>query len=353
MGFHKILATFLIAIFFLAGCTTGDSIKSVVNHMKTDECLKSHHPNITPCYKELWRSNEDLILNLSDLAELRSKYKILFVRGYLSDAVVNAYGKYFDDQMNWLAESSVDIDYIVANKENSGFDSEFFPKRNADHLNKLIESDSSGKRFLIISHSKGGLDVLETLVKYPGLIQNKIAGWIPMQAPFWGTPVANWLTTDDSESKDIRKLTEEGIGFVMEQLLEGDKPVLATMRLDVRREVMSQLASASVISNLTETIPVIAFGSWKDPTFWFFTDTWMVSRDLMKNENGDLLENDGLVPVDSALLESEKESSSRFIKVEGVDHALPVMNSSYDFFFDRAKFTEILIKLWLERSRTF
>ena len=42
----------------------------------------------------------------------------------------------------------------------------------------------------IVSHSKGGLDVLEALITHPE-VRRFVDGWIAFQAPFFGSPVAD------------------------------------------------------------------------------------------------------------------------------------------------------------------
>lgn len=297
--------------------------------------------DLTTSFQQLWPGS-GVILSSYDLEELRTGYSILFVRGYLSDPVTAFRGAYFHDQMHWLEQEG--IAYLVATRANCGFDSEQLPARNATSLTRLITGIRSPKPVLIISHSKGGLDTLEMIVQHPDLLNRRVAGWISIQAPFGGTPVADWLTSN-GRNQPGRRFLETVIGWVMQGLLGGDRRVLRTMRTDVRSQFLEQHAPA--IAAACGKVPVLSFASWKAPSSSWRQDTWLKSRDYMKDAKGTLIQNDGLVPAESAVLRADGRPVGYFIQVEGIDHALPVMRSSYWPNFDRARFTQALLKVWL------
>src|SRR5882672_89204 len=56
---------------------------------------------------------------------------------------------------------------------------------------KLEELRGQGlRRVVIVSHSKGGLDTLEALLTGEQLWNNPVIGWVALQPPFYGTPIA-------------------------------------------------------------------------------------------------------------------------------------------------------------------
>src|SRR5262245_20228258 len=121
---------------------------------------------------------------------------VLLVRGFLSDAVVKigaliegipagrqvagGIGEYFDAQMQWLGRIQVPCERVM-------IESEAPVRDNAQRIRGRIETFP---RVFIISHSKGCLDVLEALLGAPAL-WSRLSGWIAIQGPFAGTPVAD------------------------------------------------------------------------------------------------------------------------------------------------------------------
>lgn len=148
----------------------------------------------------------------------------------------------------------------------------------------------------IISHSKGGLDTLETLLARPEL-QRFVEGWISFQAPFLGSPVAD-AACDSGRARRI--------GSTALSVLGADLQAVCDLRTDVRLRYMD--ARAVEIAKMTSTIPVMSVGTHRS----FFlppTGRWM---------NGMGLRNDGLVPIHSTIL-----PGSRFAVLEGLAHGEP------------------------------
>jgi hypothetical protein len=289
------------------------------------------------------------ILNSAMLGEIRRGYQILFVMGFLSDPIVELGGRYFDDQMAWL--KSKGIDCFRLDKGNSSFRSENLSQENAEVLKRTIDilhSIHPDKGILIISHSKGGLDALAAFFRYPVLVGKKVVGWIPLQTPFQGTLLADWVTSDDESG-----MASVVSGALMEEGFGGNPAVIRSMRTDVRGEAMKRKAEA--IHKLSTSISILAFASWIErdltPGKW---SALLGTRDLMKELAG--LDNDGVVPVNGAVLRANDRAASPFIKVVGIDHALPVMNAIPGYNgdppgfakLDRILFTSVLLRLWLD-----
>ncbi|MDY6855607.1 MAG: hypothetical protein SWO11_13035 [Thermodesulfobacteriota bacterium] len=306
--------------------------------------------NVTGRYNELMRQQEDKdVLDRARLSEIRDKYQILFVMGFLADPIVMTGCEYFNDQMRWLQDEQ--ISYLRADKENSGFNSQNLPSENADFLKQKIEElyrNNSKRKLLIISHSKGGLDTLATLLKYPDILNEKVAGWIPLQTPFEGTPLADWFTSDE-KGGDKDKL----IGKVVETLFKGNRDVVRTMRTDVRTQAIADYADS--IRLIAKKIPILAFASWDknnlNPGQWTLL---LMTRSLIKRLTD--IDNDGVLPVDGSVIRVNGDPISHFVRIRGVDHALPVMhalpilNIDIPGFrkFDRVDFAKVLLRLWLE-----
>ncbi|KAJ8643225.1 hypothetical protein MRB53_004973 [Persea americana] len=66
-------------------------------------------------------------------------------------------------------------------------------ERNAWELKQYIEELywGSGKRVLLLRHSKGGVDAAAALAIYSSALKDKVAGLALVQSPYGGTPIAS------------------------------------------------------------------------------------------------------------------------------------------------------------------
>jgi hypothetical protein len=60
-------------------------------------------------------------------------------------------------------------------------------------LDYILQARAQQKQIVIVSHSKGGLDTLEALLHPDAreLLGDTVVGWVALQAPFYGSPVAD------------------------------------------------------------------------------------------------------------------------------------------------------------------
>lgn len=265
------------------------------------------------------------------IGRLRS-YKILFVPGFLSDVVIAAgsyslmekikAGQYFDEQLAWMKEAGIDAERVVIESEES-------PKHNASVIAAAVRA--AGKPVIIVSHSKGGLDTLEALVSDAGLPE-RIRGWIPIQAPFLGSPVA-----DDIVGRAFLR----GPAFALMRSLEGSEKSLVSMTAPFRAAYYERHRDRiSELLGPRSPTRIICFASWQENEP-FRIDTFLeLSRDAMAKRG---IENDGLVPWKSAIL-----PGCAYAAVSGIDHAVPVMATN-ERPFDRVRFTKTLLSLLLAR----
>ena len=63
---------------------------------------------------------------------------------------------------------------------------------------------------IIYSHSKGGIDTLEALRERPDLLSH-IHGWVTVQSPFWGAPLASTIYNNHA-LRDVGKNLLEWLG---------------------------------------------------------------------------------------------------------------------------------------------
>ncbi|MCX5792108.1 MAG: hypothetical protein NTY45_07820 [Elusimicrobia bacterium] len=283
--------------------------------------------DLTEDYTRLLRA-PDQGLGEVEKAELR-KYKVLLVRGFLTGAYVEPFelfgrkinvGRYFKDQMAALDE--LGVEYALAD-----IDSVMLPGHNAAKLAGEIRNCE--KPVIIISHSDGGMYALQALVENPGLAA-RVRGFIPLQAPFNGTPVAVFVSGNRLLSAAMSKL----LGH-----FGGTMAALESLKPDERGGY--QRENSAAIAALVSRLNVLSFASWKAERHNRFDTLLEFSRDLMLRSG---LDNDGLVPADSAVL-----AGSDYIKVEGVDHVVTVMSADSILKFDRRAFTRALLAMTISR----
>ena len=98
----------------------------------------------------------------------------------------------------------------------------------------------SNKSVTIISHSKGGLDTLQALLENRSLWKTTVTGWVALQPPFHGTPVADNIPAV--------------LAGPLLSAFGGDQQSLLDLKTGVRQQYMS--SRANVIAELTQAIPV-------------------------------------------------------------------------------------------------
>ena len=263
-------------------------------------------------------------LGEKEVTELR-KCKVLLVRGFLTGGYVEPVeilgkkiwiGRYFNDQQEEL--KALGVEFAMAD-----IDSVMSPEHNAGKVAKEIRS--SEKPVILISHSDGGMYALQALVEDPALA-GKVRGFISLQTPFRGSPVADYVRGNKIFSSAMSRILRHFGGNI--ESLESLTPA--------KREGY-QAANRGAIGGVLSGLNMISFASWKAEKHGKFDTLLELPRDYMLKLG---LESDGLVPVDSAIL-----PGSDYIKLEGVDHTVPVMSADMVLKFDRRAFTRALLSM--------
>ncbi|KAK1550370.1 hypothetical protein Q3G72_018103 [Acer saccharum] len=132
--------------------------------------------------------------------------------------------------------------------------SEASVEHNAWELKQYIEELywGSGKRVMLLGHSKGGVDAAAALSIYWCDLKGKVAGLALVQSPYGGTPIASDILREGQiADKETRKITE----LILCKLIKGgDIRALEDLTYDKRKEfIMSH--------KLPEEIPIISFHS--------------------------------------------------------------------------------------------
>lgn len=283
--------------------------------------------DLTADFNSAWNT-VDQKLGEGEKTELR-KYKVLLVRGFLTGGYVEPFslfgkkvwvGRYFNDQMKVLKELGVEYSMV-------DIDSVMTPSHNAAKV--AAEIRGSEKPVIIISHSDGGMYALQALIENPALAP-RVRGFISLQTPFLGSPVADYVHGNKFLASTMSRLLGH-FGGTLDALTSLTQPERAAYQGNNRAD----------IGRVVSSVKIISFATWK-PDLPGKMDTLLeIPRNEML-ERG--LDNDGLVPADSAIL-----PGSDFIKFPGLDHVAPVMAEDMFVKFDRARLTKTLLLMILDK----
>lgn len=255
----------------------------------------------------------DCALGTADVRALR-RYKVLFVPGYL----VGGQPAYFAEQLDWLRSMEVASEKVAIKAGQS-------TAINGPIVAAAIRK--SAKPIILITHSKGSVDALDAL-RVEAALQTKVRAWISLQGVFFGSPVADTLLDGTVMSPVISDMILGFLGGTRESA-EG---------LTRRAALAYYRKHIAAISAVVRKVPTIAFVSDADLVKGGRTNTLLeIPYELMRRDG---ILNDGLVPVESAVL-----PGMDFVKVVGVDHIAPVMPTPQRF--DRVRMTKALLTLVL------
>ena len=254
---------------------------------------------------------------------LRDRH-IVIVPGYLTDGflLTNRIGvtDYFGSQITALRADGFSV-------TRAPIDTEATVAVNAAVLARLVAA--SDRPVCFVSHSKGGLDVLRFLVDADAATRARIACWVALQAPFYGSPIADLA----AGSKPLRSVADPlarqlgGAGDSLDDLTVAARALWMADHDDPIRAVVSTvptLAVATFVDGAAATPNLYMQPAWD----------WMRARGIA---------NDGLVPVASAVL-----PGARYAVLSGLDHTDTVANNAvFDRPADRLLFLKAVLALTL------
>jgi triacylglycerol esterase/lipase EstA (alpha/beta hydrolase family) len=173
-------------------------------------------------------------------------YKMLFVPGILYEVhkflgafriarFLNLH-QYFGDQMAWLRQQGIEAELVDVRSVSMA--------KNAGLIERAIAA--SDKPVILVTHSKGGLDALAALIGNRAL-QARVKGWLSLQTPFYGTPVADFL----AGSRLLRPVMS-----AVAKVIGGS--IDALDQLTTKAAEAYQKAHHDDIAELTQAIPVIS-----------------------------------------------------------------------------------------------
>lgn len=309
-------------------------------------------------YKEDFRGTEHMLL-----PELQGrKLRVLFVPGFLSDAIrtLKHYGmQYFDEQARYLRRNGVEAQIVGDGRIFGGpWDSEATSPQNAEFLRDIVRSEGGDRNLVLIGHSKGGLDTLYMLIKYPEL-RRCLYGVVTVQTPFCGSELADWALT-------LGPVARRAIGWML-QTLGGNPAILDQFATPNAREWLDRNAQA--IGDVLSELPLITYGSSLVNKDGLLIDTplsrpilrpgWLGALvglphspyELMRAFGADV-HSDGAVSLSSSVPNVGPWRLNSSIIEYGVDHMMPVTPQRTDGpegDYDRIAMINAILRILVER----
>jgi triacylglycerol lipase len=246
LGASKKLKVILLFIFFLAGFYAHGNPPIGQNEVAPWGGNSDQYNVIQEKLKETPTSQDK---------DLLKDYKVLFVNGIFTEffekiikvpkrfgfSFSKATAQTFFDQKEFFKARGIPFDVVpVQSSERCDYNAKVI----ADQIRK------ERKKIILFTHSKGGVDTLHALIKYPE-IQEKIAGWIALNTPFKGTPVADFF----SYRTWPRYLANIFVGAI-----GGGEGTYKCLTQTYRKGYLFR--NGPEIRALTDRIPLFSVGSW-------------------------------------------------------------------------------------------
>lgn len=254
--------------------------------------------------------------------------KILFVPSYLSGPIIR-----------WR-DAAFDFDFLlphVKRLRRDGFETDIVSidsaadvAANARAVAEAIAA--SAKPVFIVTFSKGGLDTLHALIEAPALI-DKVGAIVAMQAPFFGSPVADLATATPRAqwiSGKVVRLYRGGIDAIHDLSTPHRQAYMSAHASEIAT-IVARCPILSVATALSTSRSLGAFAVRNAPTTLWIDDLGLA--------------NDGLVPVASAIL-----PGAPYVLIDGLMHdELGYEHPALDRALDRVDLLKACMALALSK----
>ncbi len=289
--------------------------------------FKVEGEDLSALYKERLVQNSEFTLEQE--TELKAKIgdsKILFVTGFFSSDLKKAaqlpifrrkLGQYFEEQVIWFKALGLKTEMVDINSDQP-------PSFNLPLIEKSILR--SEKPVIILTHSKGGIDLLHTLI-HSSRARKLVKGWIAFNAPFQGSPIADLFFSNSKLTLLTAKVME---------MLGGSLAGVASMLLEQRKIYLEE--NAAEIARVLKDVPLISFGAYRPNQRDKIDTAYELQRNYLERRG---YQTDGMVPWQSAIL-----PGSKYIIVRGLDHTAAVQHTAF-VPIDRLLITRTLLDLML------
>lgn len=181
------------------------------------------------------------------------------------------------------------------------------------------------KRVVIVTHSKGGLDTLEALTTNENLWKAPVAGWIALQAPFYGSPVAATRGEGNMGQNAIVNGARQALGKSLPIAQALDDLSLGSRKayMDLRAPAVARLTAAiPVRSCYTQYAASAADTLWTGATLAANVMAGVFSPGLVAQIAEKLVESEGRHPLDQTLARKEASTESAHLIDKAVADAI-------------------------------
>ena len=247
--------------------------------------------------------------------------EVLFVPGLLGDLAValrwtDLFG-YFDKHIDWLGSQGVSCRSLSVDTEAS-------VAENGEAI--AGELGTARRRVVLVAHSKGGLDVLEALLRHQEL-QPNVAASVALQCPFAGSPVADIV---------VQRPGLRAGAFLAMATLRGSRTTVTDLTTLVRRAYLRD--NRDGVAHIIGAIPTLCIATRARNNPVPVADGlagWPFLRRLGSAS-------DGLITPASASL-----SGAPRVILDGVDHTMTIQPSIRPF--DQVRLTKTMLAVALGR----
>ncbi len=267
-------------------------------------------------------------------------YKIIILRGLFNNYVsqLNDFllqmGAPFEEKKYapWTRERDF-LKSLGLDVEIGPFETEGSPEKNGESLFNVIKK--SKMPVILISHSKGGIDVLYGLSAHPD-IWNKVAGWISIQSPLYGTPLADMFLENPIASFGLRTL--------IQNLMGGDFQAIES--LSVKNMQLFHKQNQRVIGELVKKVNILSVGSYfkvKNPLENIFIpmgekSAFAILNNTLRLADGSL--NDGFTTISTTCLKG-----TPCLILANMDHGSFVADLEPFFTFNKIQRAKMIFSL--------
>jgi len=287
--------------------------------------------------------NQRAALSFDDQASLKN-FDIYLVPGILSETFLS------EDGRSKITFAGITGDYlgeqekILSQKYGFAVKRLSSSSRSVDEIrqnirNALDTSRRANRKALFMTHSLGGLALIEELVLRPQM-QDVVGGIIFLQSPFYGTPVADFYF---SNPYHFNKFLKPVLPF-----LNTTDETIRYLGTQSRGSFMA--SEQNEVTKLIAKIPLFTVGGVANGFRSLFTPAvnlmaygcMTVAFEKCFSQNliaGPYNLSDGMVP-----LESSKLPGADFVVLAGADHGETVVKIPF-VTYDRGHMTEVLFKI--------
>jgi hypothetical protein len=269
--------------------------------------------NVTADYRERFAHLENFLTD--DRKNTLKQYNVLLVHGLMGEVGLGftKFLNMFDKNQNliaYLKDQKKAVELWGIEPKFASFKSASIDRSGSKIADAILKSD---RPVIIISHSKGGIDTLDALIKLSKMGKlSKVAGWISIQGCFYGTPDADKYENNKFKQTLVH-LTVKCLGANWDAIKD----------LTTKAGEAYQSKHHDEVASVLTCVPTLCFASW-----------------LEKERFGE--KSDGQVPPHSAIL-----PNTDYIAKYGVSHEMTVIKASEDF--DRVTFTQVLLTMLADR----